>query len=169
MKFKRVVLAMFAFMTLIMSCNSTEDSLSPKQKEQIKSEVISSIEKHVGDIISQDYNKVMQFYVKDDYVLFGDGTYWGDYKTIDTIWKTWLPKWKAITKWNMKNHKVHVYSINAAVDFVEWEHERIEENGDTTRAYGFWVWGMQRFPDGWKSINAAVDHRYTAGPNVKEK
>ncbi|GAA4457112.1 hypothetical protein GCM10023189_27330 [Nibrella saemangeumensis] len=160
---------MFVFMTLVVSCDSTEKPLNPKEKEQIKAEVISSIEKHVDDIISRDYNKVMRFYVKDDYVLYGDGTYWGDYATIDSIWKTWLPKWKLITKWKMKNHKVHVYSRNAAVDFVEWEHERIEENGDTTRAYGFWVWEMQRFPDGWKSTSAAVDHRYTAGPNVKNK
>ena len=169
MKFENPLPAIVVIMITIVSCNSTEKSLTLKEKEQIKTEVISSIEKHVSDIISRDYNKVMQFYVKDDYVLFGDGNFWGDYATIDDIWKTWLPKWQIITKWSMKNHKVHVYSKNAAVDFVEWEHERIEENGDTTRAHGFWVWGMERFPEGWKSVNAAVDHRYTAGPNSEKK
>lgn len=167
MKFKIPSSTIISCIVVLVSCNSVEEPLTREEKEKIKAEVISDIEQHVSDIISQDYNKVMQFYVKEDYILFGDGTYWGDYTRIDNIWKTWLPKWKAITKWTMKNHKVHVYSRNAAVDYVEWEHERIEENGDTTRAYGFWVWGMQRYPKGWKSVNAAVDHRYIAGPNSK--
>ena len=166
MKLNILISALFI---LIISCKPTEKLLNKVEKEQIKTEVISSIENHVDDLISQDYNNVMQFYVKEDYVIFGDGAYWGDYKTVDDIWKTWLPKWKKITKWNLKNHKVHVYSRNAAVDYVEWEHERIEENGDITKAYGFWVWGMQRYEDGWKSVNVAIDHRYTAGPNVKNK
>ena len=168
MRVKAIILITWAM--LIISCNKTEEHLTPEEKEQIKTEVISSIEKHVEDIISQDYNKVMQFYNKDDYVIYGDGTYWGDYSAIDDIWKTWLPKWQAITKWTAENHKIHVYSRDAAVDIMEWDHERIEEDGDTTRAYGSFVWGMQRFPDGWKSVYMVVDHRYTAGPwpNVKK-
>lgn len=153
---------------VIFSCQQHADTFSESEKKQVETEVIASIEKHVHDIISRDYNKVMTFYVKEGYTLFGDGTYWGDYKTVDDIWGTWLPKWRAITSWELKNHKVNVFSKDAAVDYVEWEHERIEENGDTTKAYGFWVWGMQRYPDGWKSISAAIDHRYTAGPNVKK-
>lgn len=151
------------------SCNQTEKPITSEENEQIKTEVIASVEKHLDDIISQDYQKVMKFYEKENYVIFGDGAYWGDYTTIDDIWRTWLPRWKAITKWDLKNHKVHVFSRDGAVDFVEWEHERIEEDGDTTKAYGFLVWGMQRYPDGWRSINVAVDHRYTAGPNMENK
>jgi hypothetical protein len=151
---------------VMVSCNQTEKPLSEDEKEQIKVEVIASIEKHVEDIISQDYNEVMKFYVKENYILFGDGNYWGDYTTVDNIWGTWLPKWKEITLWNLKNHKVHVFSRDAAIDYVEWEHERIEENGDTTKAYGSWAWGMQRYQEGWKSVSAAIDHRYTAGPNA---
>lgn len=151
---------------LMVSCNQAEEPISEGEKEQIKAEVIASIEKHVEDIISQDYDEVMKFYVKENYILFGDGNYWGDYATVDNIWRTWLPKWKVITQWNLKNHKVHVFSRDAAIDYVEWEHERIEENGDTTKAYGFWAWGMERYPEGWKSVSTAIDHRYTTGPNA---
>lgn len=152
---------------LIISCNSTEKPLSQNKRELIKAEVISSIENHVQDIINQDYQEVMKFYVKDDYILFGDGTYWGDYKTVDDIWGTWLPRWKKIAKWDLKNHKVLVFSEEGAIDYVEWIHERIEENGDTTKAYGSWAWTMQKFPEGWKSVGAMIDHRYTAGPMVE--
>jgi hypothetical protein len=162
-------LSMFAFLILFASCNSTEKPLSSKENEQIKSEVIASLEKHVGDIVNMDYNKVMPFYVKEDYVLFGDGKYWGDYSRIDDIWKKCFTTWKKIIKWKMKNHKVHVFSKNSAVDYVEWDHERVDANGDTVKGYGSWVWGMQRFPEGWKSVNAAVDHRYTLLPTTKDK
>jgi hypothetical protein len=169
MKSIKSELSMFAFLILFASCNSAEKPLNSKEKEQVKSEVIASLEKHVGDIVNMDYDKVMPFYVKEDYVLFGDGKYWGDYSTIDDIWKKCFSSWKVIIKWKMKNHKVHVYSKNSAVDYVEWEHARIGENGDTAKAYGFWVWGMQRFPEGWRSVNAAVDHRYTLLPTTKDK
>lgn len=81
----------------------------------------------------------MNYYVNEDYIVFGDGKYWGDYNTVDDIWGSALPAWKAIMKWELKNHKVHVFSREAAIDYVEWEHERIEEKGDTTKAFGFWV------------------------------
>lgn len=148
------------FMILLVSCNSVEQPLTEEEKEKIKDEVIADIEKHVKDIVAQDYEKVMPFYVKEDYILYGDGKYWGDYETIDNIWKKALSEWKVIKKWDMKNHKVYVYSRDAAVDYVEWEHERINADGDTTRGYGSWVWGMKRFPEGWRSVSAAVDHRY---------
>jgi ketosteroid isomerase-like protein len=155
------------FSVLIVSCNHTDTPLTEEEKELIKIEVINSIENHVQDIINQDYDDVMKFYVEDDYILFGDGTYWSDYETVDDIWGTWLPRWKKITKWELKNHKVHVFSTNAAIDYVEWIHERIEEDGDTTKAYGSWAWAMQKFPEGWRSTGAMIDHRYTAGPNAE--
>ncbi len=36
----------------------------------------------------------MKFYVKENYILYGDGKYWGDYNAVYYIWGTWLPKWK---------------------------------------------------------------------------
>ena len=170
MKFIKPILTKPLLIILIISCNSTEKHLTPKEDEKVKAEVISSIEKHVKDIISQDYNKVMQFYNKDNYVIYGDGKYWGDYSAIDGIWKKWLPRWQAITKWIPKDHKVYVYSKDEAVVIMGWDHERIEEDGEVVKAYGSFVWGMQRFTDGWKSIYMVVDHRYTAGPwpNVRK-
>ncbi len=74
------------FSVLVVSCNHTDTPLTKEEKEPIKFEVINSIENHVEDIINQDYDEVMRFYVKDDFILFGDGTYWGDYETVDEIW-----------------------------------------------------------------------------------
>lgn len=164
MKLRILIPVICSISILNISCNSAENPLTQEDKERIETEVISSIETHVQDIINQDYPDVMKFYVKDDYILFGDGKYWGDYETVDDIWGTWLPRWKKITKWELKNHNVLVLSEDAAIDYVEWIHERIEENGDTTKAYGSWAWAMQKFPEGWKSIGAMIDHRYTAGP-----
>ncbi len=164
----RILLNFICFFLLsLVSCNYTEKPLDQEEKQQIKTEVISSIENHIVDLVNQDYNKVMKFYVKDDYILFGDGKYWGNYKTVDDIWGTWLPRWEKITKWELKNHKVHVFSRDAAIDYVEWVHERIEEDGDTTKAYGSWAWSMQKFPEGWKSVGTMIDHRYTSGPNTR--
>ena len=148
----------------LFSCNpgkQTEGPLSIGEIEQIKTEVIASIENHIEVLKKLDYEEAMKFYNDENYIVFGDGKYWGDYSTIDNIWKTYLPKWRAITKWDLKNQKVHVFSRNSAIAYVEWDHARIEENGDGTKAYGFWVFGMQKFPDGWKSVNFAIDHRYT--------
>lgn len=83
MRVKSIIL--ITWTVLIISCNKTEEPLTPEEKEHIKTEVVSSIEKHVEDIIDQDYNEVMQFYNKEDYVMYGDGTYWGDYSAIDDI------------------------------------------------------------------------------------
>ena len=47
---------------------------------------------------------------------------------------------------------------------MSWDHARIEEDGDTTKPCGSFVWGMKRFPDGWKSVYVVVDHRYTDRP-----
>lgn len=167
MKLHALIPVICIFSIIIVSCNHTDKQLTGQEIKQIETEVIRSIENHVQDIINQDYDEVMKFYMKDDYILFGDGNYWGDYETVDDIWGTWLPRWEKITKWELKNHKVHVFSKDAAIDYVEWIHERIEEDGDTTKAYGSWAWGMQKFPEGWKSIGAMIDHRYTAGPNAK--
>ena len=99
MKFINIILTKSLLIILIISCNSNEKRLTPKEVEKVKAEVIASIEKHIKDIISQDYDKVMPFYNKDKYVIYGDGKYWGDYSAVDTIWKKWLPRWQAITKW----------------------------------------------------------------------
>lgn len=161
---KIAILSICVFLLLSISCSHNGSQLTVEEREQIKTEVVASIETHVADIINQDYEKVMEFYVKENYILFGDGKYWGDYNTVDDIWGTWLPKWQKITEWELKNHKVQVFSRDGAIDYVEWTHERIEEDGDTTKAYGSWAWAMKKFPEGWKSSGAMIDHRYTAGP-----
>jgi len=154
---------------LLISCkssNQTAEELSDNEIEQIKTEVIESIANHMEVLKRLDYEEAMKFYTKENYVIFGDGKYWGDYSAIDDIWKTWLPRWKEITKWDLKSQKIHVFSRNSAIAYVEWNHARIEEDGSDTKSYGFWVFGMQRFQEGWKSVNCAIDHRYTTKDGV---
>lgn len=164
MKSKILVFATCILSVLLISCKSnkqTTEALSNDEIKQIKTEVIQSIANHIEVLKRLDYQEAMKFYTKENYIVFGDGKYWGDYSTVDDIWKTWLPRWKAITKWDLKNQKVHVFSKNSAIAYVEWDHARIEEDGSNTKAYGFWVFGMQRFQEGWKAVNSAIDHRYT--------
>ncbi|MGB5274938.1 MAG: nuclear transport factor 2 family protein [Flavobacteriaceae bacterium] len=164
MKSKILVFATCILSVLLISCKSnkqTTEALSNDEIKQIKTEIIESIANHIEVLKRLDYEEAMKFYTKENYMVFGDGKYWGDYSTVDDIWKTWLPRWKAITKWDLKNQKVHVFSRKSAIAYVEWDHARIEEDGSDTKAYGFWVFGMQRFQEGWKAVNSAIDHRYT--------
>ncbi len=160
---KSIIFVSSVICILLFSCNPVKLAEKPipnEEMEQIKIEVIASITNHIEVLKTLDYKKAMKFYHDENYIVFGDGKYWGDYSTIDDIWKSYLPKWRAIKKWDLKTQKVHVFSRSSAIAYVEWDHARIEENGNETRAYGFWVFGMQKFQDGWKSVNFAIDHRY---------
>jgi len=55
---------------------------------QIKSDIIKRSEKHASDLENLDYTSVMTFYANNpDSTVFGDGYHWGDYLTIDGLWK----------------------------------------------------------------------------------
>lgn len=103
----------------------------------------------------------MTFYAnKPDFVVFGDGYYWGDYLTIDGLWKDILGKygWKKMLKWDLKNHKVYVFSRDAASYLVEFDHEHLAANGDTVRSSVCFTYGMQKIDGDWKAATANVSY-----------
>ena len=94
------------FLSLLSTC-APEKPLSSEEIPQIKSDIIKRYSEHVKDLTNRDYERVMTFYANvDDFVLFGDGNYWGDYITIDQIWNMFLEDVKEIYKWDLMNHHI---------------------------------------------------------------
>ncbi len=152
---------LFLFVLSLSNCNQKEDKLSASELEQIKSEIIKRSEKHASDLENLDYKSVMSFYANtQDFIVFGDGYYWGDYLTMDGVWKSILGNggWKKMLKWDLKNHKVYAFSPDAASYLVEFDHEHIEPNGDTARSSGCFTYGMQKIKGDWKAVTAHVTH-----------
>ncbi len=142
------------------SCSQKEEKLSAAEIAKIKNEIINRSEKHASDLENMDYKSVMTFYANtEDFIVFGDGYYWGDYLTMDGIWKDILVGgWKKMLKWDLKNHKVHVFSKDAASYLVEFDHEHLDDNGDTIRSSGCFTYGMQKIDGEWKAVTAHVSH-----------
>jgi hypothetical protein len=146
---------------VLLGCSQNEKKLSPDEISQVKSEIINRSEKHASDLENLDYKSVMTFYANaDDFIVFGDGYYWGDYQTIDGVWKDILGKggWEKMLKWDLKNHKIYVFSRNAASYLVEFDHEHIAATGDTARSSGCFTYGMQKIDGDWKAVTAHVSH-----------
>jgi hypothetical protein len=154
MKYLTVFVAFMVF-----SCNQKSEQLSSDEIEQIKSDIINRSEKHASDLENHDHKSVMTFYSK-DLIVFGDGYYWGDYLTIDGIWKDILGEagWKKVLKWDLQNHKIHVFSKDAASYLVEFDHEHLDLNSDTIRSSGCFTYGMQKINGEWKAVTAHVSH-----------
>jgi ketosteroid isomerase-like protein len=152
---------LFLFVLGLISCHQKEVKLSAAEIAQIKSDIIKRSEKHATDLENLDFKSVMTFYANtQDFIVFGDGYYWGDYLTIEGLWKDLLGKdgWKKMLKWKLKNHKIHVFSKDAASYLVEFDHEHIEANGDTARSSGCFTYGMQKVDGDWKAVTAHVSH-----------
>ena len=147
----------------IFSCNQKNNVLSNEEKSQIKKEIMETYEKHAEALKNRSHKDVMKFYADvEDHVLFGDGHYWGDYKTIDEIWKAFDGKGRDL-KNEFDKQNVYVFSDRAAMYFLEFYNERIEVNGDTTKVQGCFSYGMEKFPEGWKIIGSHVTHNYLEG------
>jgi len=155
MKYLSIVLPVF----LMLGCNQQSTILSTDEIGKIENEIIMRSEKHASDLENLNYRSVMSFYSK-DLIVFGDGYYWGDYQTVDGIWNDILGKggWKKMLKWDLKNHKVHVFSRYAASYLVEFDHEHILANGDTARSSGCFAYGMQKIDGDWKAVTGHVSH-----------
>ena len=146
---------------VLSECSQKEKKLSIAEIAQIKADIIKRSEKHASDLENLDYKSVMTFYANtQDFIVFGDGYYWGDYLTMDGVWKGILGKggWKKMLKWDIKNHKIHVFSREAASYLVEFDHEHLQPNGDTARSSGCFTYGMQKIEDEWKAITIHVTH-----------
>lgn len=154
----RYLIILSAFLTLF-GCNRESEQLTSDHIEQIKNEIIARSENHASDLKNMDYESVMTFYSK-DLIAFGDGYYWGDYYTIDGIWKDILGEGGCdkMLKWDLQNHKIYVHSSEAASYLVEFDHEHLVENGDTIRSSGSFTYGMQKIEAEWKAVTVHVTH-----------
>lgn len=111
----------------------------------------------------------MPYYINsEEYVLFGDGSYWGGYETVDETWKSFTAVVDTMLSWDLNNHHVYLFSREAASYLVEFDNVRVEANGDTTKVNGCFSYGMQKIDGDWKVATIHVTHNYTAGPWVKK-
>ena len=152
---------LFLLVTSLFSCGEQKEKLSTAEIAQIKSEIIKRSEKHASDLENLDYKSVMTFYANtDDFIVFGDGYYWGDYLTMDGVWKDIFGEggWKKMLKWDLKYHKIYVFSKDAASYLVEFDHAHIQPNGDTAQSSGCFTYGMQKIKGEWKVVTAHVSH-----------
>jgi hypothetical protein len=141
-----------------------EKQLSADETAQIKSDIIERSEKHAQGLVNLDHKAVMIFYGNvDDVILFGEGNYWGDYITVDQIWQDFTRDIKKMMKWDLKNHKIHVFSRDAASYLVEFDNERIGGNGDTTKVTGCFSYGMRKIDGDWKAVTIHVPRNYKEG------
>jgi hypothetical protein len=151
----------FLFMLFLLGCNQQEKQVSAEEIAQIKNDITIRSEKHAQDLINLDHKEVMTFYGDvGDFIAFGDGYYWGDYKTINDMWKDFTGGVKKMLKWDLYNPKIHVFSKDFASCLVEFYNERIESNGDTTKGHGCFSYGMQKIGGDWKAVTMHVTHNY---------
>jgi hypothetical protein len=149
---------------LMLGCSQQSEQLSSDEIAQIKDDIIMLSEKHAQDLVKLDHKAVMEFYGnEDDFIIFGDGNYWGDYITVDRIWQDFTGGVKKMIKWNLSNHKIHVSSMNAASYLVEFDNERVESSGDTTKVTGCFTYGMEKIYGQWKAVTVHVTHNYKVG------
>ena len=138
-----------------------EGQLSAEEIAQIKSDIIKRAERNAQDLRNLDHKAIMTFYADvNDFIVFGDGYYWGDYKTIDGVWKDFTVGVKKVMKWDIYNPKIHVFSKNVASCLVEFYHERNNGSGDTTKGHGCFSFGMQKIDNDWKVVTMHVTHNY---------
>ena len=138
-----------------------EANLSSDEIAQIKTEIENRIEQHAQELRDLDYEAMMTFYADvDDFIIFGDGYYWGDYQTVDGIWKDFTAGVKSMLRWDWSNPKIHVFSEDVATCLVEFYNERIEASGDTTKGHGCFSYSMQKLNGDWKAVTIHVTHNY---------
>ncbi len=151
----------FLFLMLTGSCRQKERNLSGSEIAQIKNDIIKKSEKHASDLENHDLKAVLTFYADTaDFVIFGDGYYWGDYQTAEGVLNGMVGKdgWRKMLKWDLRNHKVYVFSENAASHLVEFDHEHLDTGGDTIRSSGCFTYGMQKIRGEWKAVTVHVSH-----------
>ena len=146
----------------MLGCNQSSEQLSIDEIEHIKKTIIKRNNKHAQDLKDLNYPEILTFYANvEDYIVSGDGYYWGDYKTTDGIWHDFTNGVKKVHKWEFFNHKVHVFSENVATFFVAFDHERVEGNGNNTKGHCSFLYSVKKIDGDWKAV--AVNSTYNFG------
>ncbi|TMU54475.1 hypothetical protein FGG15_09640 [Flagellimonas algicola] len=95
---------------------------------------------------------------EDNHVLFGDGEYWGNYKTVSDIWENFIQDTKKILEWNTSNEYVNLLSKNSASYLMEYYSVRINKSGDTLKVRGSVGYGLKKLDGNWKIVTTNVFH-----------
>lgn len=148
---------------LMFGCTQQSARLSTDEISKIENDIILRSEKHASDLENLDYKSVITFYADtEDFIWFGDGYYWGDFKTAEGVLNGMLvsgeERWAKIIKWDLQNHKVHVFSRDAASYLVEFDHLHVELDGDTVGSSGNFSYGMRKINGDWKAVTVHVSH-----------
>lgn len=141
---------------LFLSCkNRTESSSEAKSK----SEITLMYQSHIKDLKNLNHTALMTHYADvEDHILFGDGEYWGDYETVNNIWKNFIGDTREILKWNLSNEHLHLLSENSASYLMEYYNERITKSGDTLKVRGSVGYGLKKINDNWCIVTTNVSH-----------
>lgn len=130
----------------------------------IKQEIINRVQQHFDDLKRLDFERVMTLYADTaDFAMYGDGNYWGNYETVRDIWKAFTGGVKQIIKWDLMNVNIYPFSATAASALMDYDNERVEGNGDTTKVTGTFSCGMQKINGEWKVVTMLVTHDYKEG------
>ncbi|WP_421764602.1 nuclear transport factor 2 family protein [Ekhidna sp.] len=145
----------FIYLSLI-ACEQPEmDS-----ENDIKKEIQEMYLHHVSDLKNLDHENLMRHYADiNDHILFGDGEYWGDYKTVNNIWKSFIDNTQQILKWELSNEKIHILSNESASYLMEYYNERINSKGDTSKVKGSAVYALKKINNDWKIVTTNVTHQ----------
>ncbi len=159
MKLTSILFALSLLICSQLKLYAQDSQLSKEEIDEIKSEIIARAEKQAIDLNKLDYEEIMTFYADvDDFIVFGDGYYWGDYITIDLLWKGFTTNIKE-NSWEFLNPKIHVFTKDVASLLVEFNHERIQ-NGEAKGGHGCFSFGLQKINGDWKVVTMHVTHNY---------
>jgi len=147
-----IILGLF----LIVSC---QKQIEKTAKTDQKTAISKMYRIHVEDLKNLDHAKLMTHYADvDDHILFGDGEYWGNYQTVNDIWKNFIGDTKEILIWNLSNEHINLLSDNSASYLMEYYNERIDNKGDTLKVRGSAGYGLRKIENKWRIVTTNVSH-----------
>ncbi len=151
----RLLFASYIYLALV-ACEQPSKEIT---EDEIKKDIQEMYQHHVNDLKNLDHENLMKHYADvKDHILFGDGEYWGDYKTVNDIWKSFIDDTQQILKWELSNEKIHILSGESASYLMEYYNERIVKEGDTSKVAGSAVYGLKKIGNEWKIVTTNVTH-----------
>ncbi|TXN37678.1 hypothetical protein FVB32_05160 [Flagellimonas hymeniacidonis] len=125
----------------------------------LKKEISEMYHRHIKDLKNLNHTKLMTHYLDvDDHILFGDGQYWGNYQTVNDIWKNFIGDTQEILVWNLSNEHINLLSNNSASYITEYYNQRINNKGDTIKVRGSVGYGLIKVKSEWRIVTTNVSH-----------
>ena len=125
----------------------------------LQNEISEMYDRHIEDLKNLDHPKLMTHYLDaDDHVLFGDGEYWGNYQTVNDIWKRFIGDTREILIWSLSEEHITLLSNDSASYLMEYYNERINNEGDTLKVRGSVGYGLRKVESKWRIVTTNVSH-----------